>query len=133
MNTQKALRGALLVGAVWVTVEAAVYTITAIAELRQLPQPSYGQQNWLRLEGFYSLLQILLGFLVFAVVLAHPVGIWSLIARRRLMRRRLAAMPTPHGKYLPWGRNFRRHASIPARYSGLKPRKTFRAARHEES
>jgi len=126
MSMQKILRGALIIGAVWVTVEAAVYIFHAASEMSQPLQPSYGQQNWLSLEEFYSLLQILLGFLVFAVILAHPVGIWSLIARRRLIRRRLAAVPAPHGKYLPWGRNLRRHASIPKRHSGQRPRKAFR-------
>ena len=126
MKMQKILRGALIMGAVWVTVEAAVYIVHAASEMRQPFQPSYGQQNWLSLEGFYSLLQILLGFLVFAVVLAHPIGLWSLIARRRLIRRCPLAEPIQHGKYLPWGRNLRRHASIPKRYSSQRPRKAFR-------
>ena len=126
MNTRKVMWDILIAGAIWVTLDAAVYTVTTIAGMSQPLQPSYGQQSWLSLEGFYSLLQILLGFLVFAVILAHPVGIWSLIARRRLIRRRLAAVPAPHGKYLPWGRSLRRHASIPKRHSGQRPRKAFR-------
>jgi len=132
VNTRRVFWGVLIAGAVWLTLEAGVHVVTAVAETRHLPQPGYGQRNWFSLEGFYSLLQILIGFLVFAVVLTHPIGVWFRIAHRQMISKRLSATPTPHGKYLPWGRNLRRHASSPARYSGLRPRKTFRVARHEE-
>lgn len=126
---QKLFGGFLIVGAVLFTLEATMYVAHIVMEMGQPIQPSYGQRNWLSLEGFYSLLQILLGFLVFAVVLAHPVGAWFFIARRQRIRKRLEVTPAPHGKYLPWGRNLRRHPSIPARYGALRSRKSLRPAR----
>jgi len=129
VNTRKVMWDILIAGAIWVTLDAAVYTVTTIAGMSQPLQPSYGQQSWLSLVGFYSLLQILLGFLVFAVVLAHPVGVWSRSAHRQVVRKRLSAEPVQHGKYFLWGRNLRRHPSIPARYSGLRPRKRLRPLR----
>ena len=129
MNTQKVLWGILIAGAIWVTVSAVLPVIVAVAEMRHTPQPIYGQQNWFSLEGFYALLQVLLGFVMAGAVLALPIGVWSQIARRQMISKRLSAEPIQHGKYLPWGRNLRRHPSIPARYSGLRPRKRLRPLR----
>jgi hypothetical protein len=71
-------------------------------------------------------------FLAITVIAVFPVGIWFRLYRRSLIAKRLTAEPSVHGKYLSWGRNLRRQASIPARYSGLRPRKAFRARREEE-
>lgn len=74
------------------------------------------------LEMTYNLPGAALTYLMVLTMISFPVGIYSRLARRRAAFKR-PLTPAPHGKYLPWGRNLRRHASIPARYSGLRPRK----------
>jgi len=93
-------------------------------------QPDPNRQGWLNriLEGLYKLPGAALGYLVVLAMLSLVVGICLRLARRRAAFERLST-PTPHGKYLPWGRNPRRHPSIPARHSGLRPRKRLRPLR----
>ncbi len=69
-----------------------------------------------------------LSYLMILSAIFLPVGIWSRLARRRAAFRR-PLTPAPHGKHLPWGRNLRRHAGIPARYGSPRSRKPRRANR----
>ena len=128
-TTQRVLWGVLIVGAVWVTVGAVVPAGIAAVWAKEPLAPSYGVSSWFSLEGFYSVFQRLLGLVMVAAMLAFPIGVWTRLARRHAIGKRLEAAPAAHGKYLPWGRGLRRHASIPARYGGLRPRKTRHRAR----
>ncbi len=130
MNAQKLIWGILIAGGIWVTVSALVPIIIVLGFSHSQPILAT-PQNWFSLDGFYELLQRVMGLIMLAAMLAFPVGSWTRIARRRIILERLDIGPIPHGKYLRWGRNCRRHASIPARYSGLRPRKRFRRVSHK--
>lgn len=93
-------------------------------------QPDPNRQRWANgvLEMAHKLPGAALSYLMVLTLISLPIGLCSRLARRRAAFKRLSA-PAPHGKYLLWGRNLRRHANIPARYSGLRPRKTLRPLR----
>jgi len=92
--------------------------------------PDQTRQGWVNtvVGILYKLPGAALGCLAAIALISFAVGVCSRLARRRAAFRHPSA-PVPHGKYLPWGRNLRRHASIPARYGGLRPRKPLRPLR----
>ncbi len=130
MNTKSLKSGVLIAGAIFFTLNAGLYLAIILGDTIQRIQT---WRDWIRLDRPFDLLHVPLTFLVIAVILAFPMGIWLRIIRHYAAAKCLSATPPSHGKYLPWGRNLRRHASIPARYSGVRPRKPFRPMRDEKS
>ena len=137
MRTRKVLWGVLIAGAIWATLDAALGTIHLASDffegLQHPPGLRLGLNSWLTLEGVNTILQKAICLLILTAFLLAPMDIWLRLVRRKITIQRLSATPPSHGKYLPWGRNLRRHASIPARYGGVRPRKTLRPMRGDKS
>ncbi len=120
-----ALSTALITGAILFTLNAGVFLAILIADTVQGVQTGTALPQRSQPSGWFHLPLMLL---TAAAVAAFPIGLWGCVLRRRAVAKRLST-PAPHGKYLLWGRNLRRHASIPARYGGLRPPKPLRPTR----
>ncbi len=129
MNTRKIGVGVLIGGILWFAFMLRMPDFVTVPGFGSF-QPDSSRQNWMNtiLRILYNLPSAALGYLMLLSAISLPVGICSRLTRRRAAFRRLLT-PAPHGKYLPWGRNLRRHASIPARNGSLRPRKTLRPSR----
>jgi len=119
------MSGALTVGAVMLTLNAGLYLAIMVADTIQWLQVAQRAGSWSQPADLFHLPLMLL---MAAAVSALPVGLWGCILRRRAAFKRLLGTSAPHGKYPPWGRSLRRHASIPAR-CGLRSRKPLRPLR----
>ena len=129
MITQKIGIGILAGGIFWFAFMLAMPDVVIVPGFGQF-HPASNRQDWVNLilGVCCKLPGAALSYLMVLAMISLPVGIYLRLARRRAAFGR-PQTPAPHGKYLPWGRNLRRHASIPARYSGLRPRKPRRANR----
>ena len=127
MKKRTILSTALIAGAIIFTLNAGLYLAILVADaVRWLQMGGNGAGGGQSLASLHLPLTLLTA----AVVAALPVGLWTCVLRRRAVAERLSATSTPHGKYLPWGRNLRRHAATPARYNSLRPRKSLQSAQH---
>lgn len=129
MNTRKIGVGVLIGGILWFAFMLRMPDFVTVPGFGSF-QPDSSRQNWMNtiLRILYNLPSAALGYLMLLSAISLPVGICSRLARRRAAFRR-PLTPAPHGKHLPWGRNLRRHAGIPARYGSPRSRKPRRANR----
>jgi len=129
MMTQKMGIGILVGGILWFAFILTMPDFVTVPGLGPF-QPDPNRQRWANtsLGMAYKLPGAALSYLLILAMISFAVGVCSHLARRRAAFRR-PSTPAPHGKYLPWGRNLRRHASIPARYGGRRPLKPRRANR----
>ena len=119
------LSGALTAGAIIFTLNAGLYVAILFADAVRWLQAGGGAGGSQPLAALHLPMVLLTA----VIVTALPVGLWAAVLRRRAVASRLSATSTAHGKYLPWGRSLRRHASVPARYGGRRPRKPLRPMR----
>ena len=128
MNTRKTALGVLIGGILWLVFVLTMPVFLIVPRIGPF-QPDSVRHGWAEMvwEQVLRLTSAVLGYLLLLCAISLPVGIGTRLARRRAAFKR-PSTPAPHGKYLPWGRNLRRHAAIPARYNGLRPRKSLRSA-----